>query len=48
MVLPNGSFDLRESLEFMHDSRRCLLTPVEFEEAGSGFEIGRYRESVID
>ncbi len=48
MVLPNGSFDVRESLEFMHDSRRCLLTPVEFEEAGSGFEIGRYRESVID
>ena len=48
MVLPNGNFDLRESLELMYDNRRYLLTPVELEEVGSGFEIGRYRESVID
>ena len=48
MALPNGSFDVRESLEFMHDSRRYVLAPVELEEVGNGFEIGRYRESLIE
>ena len=48
MVLPGMSFNLRQSLEFMHDGRRYLLTPVELEEAGSHFEIGRYRETSTD
>lgn len=48
MVLPSSSFDVRESLEFMHDNRRYSLTPVELEEVGSNFEIGRYRENVAD
>ena len=48
MVLPFASFDLHETLEFVHEDRRYLLAPVELEEAGSNFEIGRYREQVMD
>ncbi len=48
LVLPPASFDLRESLEFSHDDRRYLLTPVELEESCSDFEIARYREHVAD
>jgi len=46
--LPGMSFNLRQSLEFIHDERRYLLTPVELEEAGNHFEIGRYRETAAD
>lgn len=48
LVLPSMSFNLRQSLEFLHDDRRYLLTPVELEEAGSHFEIGRYRQTAAD
>ena len=48
LVLPLASFDVRESLEFMHDGQRYLLTPIELEETGYGFEIGRYREHAAD
>lgn len=48
VVLPSMSFDLRQSLEFSLDGRRYVLAPVELEEAGGGFEIGRYREVVAD
>ncbi len=48
MVMPAASFDVRESLEFVHNGQRYLLTPIELEEAGSNFEIGRYREHVAD
>lgn len=48
LVLPRGSFDVRESLEFVQGERRVLLTPAELEEAGGDFEIGRYREQVLD
>lgn len=48
MVLPPASFDLRESLEFSHDGKNYLLTPVELEENGSDYEIARYREHVAD
>ncbi len=48
MVLPSTVFDVREKLEFVYDGRRYLLSPVELEEAGSNFEIGRYREQVMD
>lgn len=48
MVLPPASFDLRESLEFSHDGRSYLLTPIELEETGNGYEIARYREHIAD
>lgn len=48
VVLPNASFDLRESVEFSHDGQRYLLTPIELEEVGSHFEIGRYREHISE
>ena len=48
VVLPPGSFDVRESLEFEHDDRSYLLTPIELAETGSNFEIGHYREHVAD
>jgi hypothetical protein len=48
VVLPPGSFDVRESLEFVHESRNYLLAPIELEETGSSFEIGHYREHVAD
>jgi hypothetical protein len=39
---------LRESLEFCHDDRNYLLTPIELEESGSDYEIARYREHIAD
>jgi hypothetical protein len=48
LVLPPASFDLRESLEFSHDERNYLLTPIALEESGSDYEIARYREHVAD
>ena len=44
MVLPLAGFNVRESLEFTHQGRRWLLTPLELEEAGVEYEIGRFRE----
>jgi hypothetical protein len=43
LVLPPGSFDVRQSLEFLQENKRYLLTPMEVEESGGDFEIGRYR-----
>ena len=48
MVLPSMSFNLRQSLEFLHDGQRYLLTPVELEEAGNHFELARYRQTALD
>lgn len=48
VVLPASSFMVRESLEFEHDGQRYLLTPIELLEAGRTFEIGRYREQLLD
>lgn len=48
MVLPLASFDLRESLEFSQGDKHYLLTPIELEETGSQFEIGRYRQHQAD
>lgn len=48
VVLPSMGFNLRQSLEYILDGQRYLLTPVELEEAGNHFEIGRYRESAVD
>ena len=48
VVLPAASFDLRENLEFVYEGRRYVMTPIELEESGNGFEIGRYRENLSD
>ena len=48
LVLPSLTFDLRESLEFISEDKRYLLTPIDLEESGSNYEIGRYRESLLD
>lgn len=48
MVLPSLSFNVRQSLEFSHEGRRYLLTPIELEDTGNHFEIGRYRETAAD
>jgi hypothetical protein len=47
VVLPFATFDLRQPMEFFFDGRSYLMTPVELEEAGGTFEIGRYREQSI-
>lgn len=47
VVLPPATFDLRESLEYSRDGRRCLLTPIALQEQTADFELGRYRPSLI-
>jgi hypothetical protein len=44
LVLPSGSFNVRQPLELIQEDKRYLLMPVELEEGGGGFEIGVYRE----
>ncbi|MCP5268310.1 MAG: hypothetical protein H6943_04620 [Zoogloeaceae bacterium] len=46
LVLPTATFDVRESLEYVSNNRRFLLTPIEQLETGSDFEIASYRELV--
>jgi hypothetical protein len=46
LVLPTATFDVRESLEYISGDKRYLLTPIEQVEAGTDFEIARYRELV--
>ena len=48
MVLPFASFDVRESLEFSYGDKHYLLLPIELEESGGNFEIGRYRENLVE
>lgn len=48
LILPAASFDLRESLEFSHDNRSYLLTPITLEESGADYEIARYREHIAE
>lgn len=47
LALPPGSFSVRTALEFVLDGERYLLTPVELEESGNGFEIGVYRWQLL-
>ncbi len=47
IVLPLASFDVRQTMEFSHDGRSYLMTPIELEETASSFEIGRYREQSV-
>ncbi len=44
LVLPRGCFDVRQVVEFVVDARVYQLAPVELEESGVDFDIGRYRE----
>ncbi len=44
IVLPQGGFNVRESLDFNQDGRSCVLIPVELEESGGDYEIARFRE----
>ncbi|MDR2614823.1 MAG: hypothetical protein LBC91_05835 [Candidatus Accumulibacter sp.] len=48
LILPPRSFNVRQSLEFVHKDERHLLTPVELEESGGDFEIGVYREQIVE
>lgn len=48
LVLPIASFDVRESLDYSHEGRNYLLTPIELIETGTSFEIARYREQRIE
>ena len=47
LVLPRGSFDVRQAVEFVTGGRRYQLAPVELEETGADFEVGRYREQAV-
>jgi len=44
IVLPQGGFNVRESLDFNLEGRSCVLIPVELEESGGDYEIARFRE----
>ncbi len=44
LALPRGSFDVRQMVEFVADGQRYQLMPMELEESGADFDIGRYRE----
>ena len=47
VVLPSMTFDLRESLEYVRDGQRYLLTPVSLSEQAADFELARYRRSAL-
>ena len=44
IVLPLGSFSVRETLNFSLDGRIHLLTPMEVEASGCDYEIARYHD----
>jgi hypothetical protein len=47
LVLPPGGFNVRKILEYAdEEDKRYLLSPVELEESGGGFEIGVYRQQL--
>lgn len=46
IVLPQGGFNVRESLDFNLEGRSCVLIPVELEESGGDYEIARFREQL--
>ena len=47
IVVPSGCFDARETIEFAHENRHYMLTPIALEEVGDDFEIARYRFTVF-
>lgn len=44
IVLPLGGFNVREIMEFNDEGRRRVLAPVELEESGRDYEIGRFHD----
>ncbi len=46
LVLSANSFNPQQKLEFNREQRRAVLTPIELEESGSDYQIGRYREQL--
>ncbi|MDR1934121.1 MAG: hypothetical protein LBS49_00760 [Candidatus Accumulibacter sp.] len=48
LMLPPRNFNVRQILEFVQDDKRYLLTPVELEESDGDFEIGIYREQLLE
>ena len=44
IVLPLGSFSVRETLNFSQEGRIHLLTPMEVEASGCDYEIARYHD----
>ncbi len=47
VVMPKGGFDVRTNQEYLLGEKKYVLTPLETEEAGINFEIGRYREQLV-
>lgn len=47
IVVPLGSFNVRENLEFSYRERLHRLTPVELEESGADYEIARFNDDVV-
>ncbi len=47
VVLPLGSFSVRENLEFTHAGLLHRLTPVELEESGADYEIARFNDEAV-
>ena len=47
IVLLTGGFNVQVPVEFSDDGRRHLLTPLELEESGGDYEIGRFRDQAI-
>lgn len=47
VILPYGSFSLRESLEYARDGQRFMLEPVALLEQTLDYELARYRQSVL-
>ena len=47
IILPYGSFSLRESLEYASAGQRYLLEPLALVEQTSDYELARYRQSAL-
>lgn len=47
VVLPLGSFNVRETLDFSLDGRVHRLTPVESEESGCDYDIARFQDQLV-
>lgn len=47
VVLPPASFDPRESMEYVRDGQRFLLTPVTLIEQTADYELVRYRQRAL-
>lgn len=48
LLMPPATFDVRESMEFQHEGKRMLLTPLALLEHTTDYEIARYRVLTAD